>query len=266
MNILWRELRVGLKPFIFWMIGMFVLVFIGIVKYEGLNTSGVNMTDLVRTFPRVVMAVMGIVDVDVNTLGGYTAILNYYVLICAVVYAVHLGSNAVTRESVDKTYEFLFTKPASRTRVLAMKLAASFISLLLFCIFIVVFSLIAVAALKTGESVTETVLLFSGSVFFIGALFVALSALMAAVAKRPEKGSLYGNMAFLVAFILGIVYNMLENPGLLKLISPFSYFSPADLIAGKLDPLLTILTLSLTAVFLVCTFRLFRKKDLTYSV
>lgn len=261
MNIFRRELRAGLKPFVFWMIGMFLLCFVGIIKYESYTTSG-SMTELLASFPRVVLAVMGVANVDIGTLGGYTALLFYYVLVCAVIYAVHLGASAVTRESVDKTYEFVFTKPCSRNRVLGMKLIASYAYLILFCIFNGLFAMMAVGYLKVFGSITPQIWFCSLTVFFIGALFVALSAFLASVAKRPDKGMLLGNIAFLYAFILGVVYNMLENPGLFKLITPFNYFSPADLVTQRLDPVYTAITLVLTAIFLVGAFSKFRSRDL----
>jgi ABC-2 type transport system permease protein len=261
MNIFRRELRAGLKPFVFWMIGMFVLCFVGIIKYESYTTSG-SMTELLASFPRVVLAVMGVVGVDIGTLGGYTALLFYYVLICAVIYVVHLGASAVTRESVDKTYEFVFTKPCSRNRVLGMKLIASYTYLILFCVFNGLFAIMAVGYLKTSDSITPQIWFCVLTVFFISALFIALSAFLASVAKRPDKGMLFGNIAFLYAFILGVVYNMLENPGLFKLITPFSYFSPADLVAQRLDPVYAAITFMLTAVFLFGAFSKFRSRDL----
>lgn len=263
MNILKRELKAGLKPFIFWIIGLFILVFIGIIKFEGMAAGGSGMTDILASFPRVVLAVMGIVGVDVSTLAGYTAILTYYVLICAVIYAVHLGSAAVTRESIDKTYEFVFTKPCSRARVLAMKLTAAWIYLALFSVFYILFSLMAVSSLKTTENITSVILVFTLAVFLIGSLFVALSAFLAAVTQQPDKGSLYGNLAFLYAFILGVVYDMMENGGLLRVISPFKYFIPADLVAGKFDLVYAGIALALIAVLLYGAFKKFKKKDLT---
>jgi len=262
MNILKREQRAGRKAFLFWLIGMFLLCFTGIIKYQSYTLSG-SMTELIASFPRIVLAVMGVVGVDINTLGGYTALLFYYVLICTVIYCVHLGSAAVLRESIDKTYEFVFTKPCSRTRILGLKLTSAYLHLLLFCIFNGMFSMLAVAYLKTSENITPQIILLSLSVFLIGSVFLALSSFFAAAAKRPEKGTLYGNLAFLCAFLLGVVYNLLENPGLLKLISPFSYFSAADLLAQKIDPLYTVITLLLIGVCLFGTFKKFIRKDLT---
>jgi thiamine transporter ThiT len=100
------------------------------------------------------------------------------------------------------------------------------------------------------------------TVFLIGALFVALSAFLASIARHPDKGMLLGNIAFLYAFILGVAYNMLENQGLLKLIAPFNYFSSADLVAERLDPVYAAISLTLTAVFLFGAFSKFRNRDL----
>ena len=261
MNILKRELRAGLKPFVFWMIGMFVLCYTGIIKYESYTTSG-SMMELLNSFPRIVLAVMGAVGVDIGTLAGYTALLFYYVLICAVIYAVHLGASAVTRETVDKTYEFVFTKPRSRSSILFMKLASAYLFLLLFCAFNGLFAMMAVDYLKSPENITAQIWLCSLTVFLIGALFIALSAFFASAAKRPEKGTLYGNLAFLYAFILGVVYNMLEKPGLLRLITPFNYFTAADLVAEELNLLYTAITLALIAGLLYGAIRKFESKDL----
>jgi len=262
MNILKREMRAGCKTFVFWLIGMFVLCFVGIIKYEGYTTSG-TMTELLASFPRILLAAMGAVGVDIGTLGGYTAMLFYYVLVCAIIYAVHLGSFAITRESVDKTYEFVFTKPRSRAWVLGMKLVSAYVYLLLFCVFNGLFAIMAVGYLKTSDNIAPQIWFCTLTVFLVGALFVALSALLAALAKRPDKGMLYGNLAFLYAFILGVVYNMLENPGLLKVITPFNYFSPVDQVAVKFDPVYAGLTLVLTGACLFGAFHKFKSKDLT---
>lgn len=262
MNILTRELKAGRKPFLFWMLGMFVLDFVGIMKYQGVASDTAGMMQLLSSFPKIILSVMGVANVDVTRLSGYTAVLAYYVIICAVIYAVHLGSSAVTRELTDKTYEFLFTKPCSRSRALWMKLLAAWIYLALFVVFYIVFSLLAVTTIKTSESIVSVTLLFALDTFLVGSLFLALSALLAAVAGRPEKGSLYGNLAFLYAFLAGFAYDALENAGALRLISPLRYFLPPDLIAGRFSVPYALLTLALVAACLFGAFRRFQRRDL----
>jgi len=230
MNLLKRELRANWKAFFFWSIGMFVLCFAGVVKFESYTASG-SMMELLNSFPRIVLAVMGAVGVDMGSLNGYIALMFYYVLICACIYALHLGSFAVSRESVDKTYEFLFTKPRSRSHLLGVKIIAAYIYFAVFCL-------------------------------VSGAFVLSLAACFSAYAMRPEKGAALGNLAFLAAFVLGVVYNLLEKPGLLRLVSPISYFPASKLAEKTLSLPYSALALVLSGVFLVLAFRRFDKKDL----
>lgn len=261
MNIFLREMRAGRRAFLFWMIGMLFLCFEVVMEF-GSYASGGAMEDLLAAFPRVVLAVMGIAGVNMATIRGCTAILFYYVLISAVVYAVILGAGVISRESVDRTHEFLFTRPRTRAHILAAKFAAAGASVALFSLMCAAFAYAAVGTLGDGEGATDVILACSLAVFLVSILFVALAAFLATAVQRPEKGSLLGNLAFLAAFVLGTVYNMLENPGALRLFSPLSYFPSGDLAAARVDPGYALLALTLTALFLFGTFRRFERRDL----
>lgn len=265
MNILKRELRSGLRPFLFWTLGLFLLVFSGVVKYTGVEAGGESARKLTESFPRIVRAVLGVVGLDIGSFGGYYAILAYYVLVVTAVYAVSLGGSAVTREAADKTYEFVFTKPRSRTFILGYKLLAGFFYLAFYCLLCFAFSAAAVSALKLGEDVRLTMFLFSLAAFLCGLVFFALSALFAAASARIERGARLGNLFVLAAFALGVVCDMLENGGILRLFTPFKYFNPAELLRGRLDPAYTALCLALFAAALYFAFRAFEKRDLTAS-
>jgi ABC-2 type transport system permease protein len=261
MNIFRREMRAGRKVFFFWMIGLVVLCF-EVVTELGSYSSGGAMEELLGAFPRVVLAVMGIAGVDIAASSGYVTALFYYVLICQVVYAVLLGAGAVSRELVDRTHEFLFTKPRARWRILAAKCAAKVVYLALFSLSSAAFAYAAVLTEHRGDSAAAVIPACALAVFLTGLLFFALAAFLAALARRPEKGALCGNLAFLVAFVLGTVYGMLESPGPLRLFSPLDYFTSSDLAAARVDPGYAILALSLTVLFLSGAFRRFARRDL----
>ena len=82
------------------------------------------------------------------------------------------------------------------------------------------------------------------------------------MAKKPEKGALYGNLCFIFAFIMGIVYDMIENGSLIKFISPMKYFLAKDLIAGHLDLFFLVLCIVLTIILMFVAFRKFQKNEL----
>ena len=128
MNLFRREIKAGIKPFLLWTLGLFAFIFAGIVKSSAAMADGRFMTELIGKFPRIVIAVMGMANVDIANFGGFYAVLMQYVFVLTAVFAVYLGNNAVSRESIDKTYEFLFTKPRSRSFILAARTAARIVA------------------------------------------------------------------------------------------------------------------------------------------
>ena len=96
MNILRREWKAGWKAFLFWTLGLFGLMFTGVVKSTGLTSvEGANAAALIAVFPRIVQAVLGMVGMDMSTFPGFYAVLSRYSAVLTAVYAVHLGSSAV---------------------------------------------------------------------------------------------------------------------------------------------------------------------------
>jgi ABC-2 type transport system permease protein len=263
MNILKHELKSNLKVFFFWTLGLFFLVFAGMTKFTGFGAdSGVDVTKVFDQFPKVILAVFGMVGLDVTTLGGYYAILIYYVLVCIAVYGISLGIHVINGESIDKTHEFIFTKPRSRQTILLYKLLSARIYLLAFSILSYVFSILAIGTLHFDNTIQKPILLFTITVFLTGLFFCSIGSFLAAITKRLEKGSFYGNLFFLAAFLMSVIYDMLENSGLLKLLAPFKYFNPRDLLDGKLDPFFVVFCVLCTLLLEASAIYLFQKKDL----
>ncbi len=260
MNIILRELKTNRKAFIFWMIGMFCLIFIGMFKYTGFKGDS-SIMEIFDTMPRVIVAVFGMVGVDFTKIGGYYSLLAYYTMICAVIYGIHLGAGAVTREAVDKTYEFIFTKPKSRTYILQMKLIAAMFYLVLFHIGTFLISLLAVSAINTGESIPFETFLFTIACFLVSTMFFMLAVCLAAYAKKEELGMRFGNLCFLLFFIISMIYDMLENGGILKVLAPFKYFASWDILEGKFDMKYVVLCIVVTSISYFWAIKSFEKKD-----
>ncbi len=262
MNLIRKELKSGLKPFLFWTLGLFAFVFAGIVKSSAALTQGQLMTDLISKFPRIVIAAMGMANVDISQFGGFYAVLLQYIFVLAAVYAAHLGSGAVSRESVDKTYEFLFTKPRSRSFILARKLLSALVFLTMFACLNMVFSLLAVQQLGLAGDYTALFARFTLALWLVGLVFFSLAAMFAASFRVAEHGARAGNLGVLGAYALAVVYDLVEQPGVLRVFTPFRYFLNSELIAGTVSWLYAGLCLILSALFLLVAFRRFENRDL----
>ncbi len=263
MNIIKRELRLGLKSFIFWTIGIFILIVIGLIKFTGVAGSGVSMTIIIDQIPRVVQALIGIVGINIETIGGYYAVLFYFVSLCASIYGITLASNAVNRETIDKTYEFIFTKPRSRSYILTMKLLSGFIYLTLFMVLNIIFSIIGIQMLDVGKSMINEILLFSVTTYLVSLTFYSITALLSTLTKQADKGALYANILFMITFIIGIIVDMLEKPGFLRMLAPLKYFLPSEILNGRYSVIYVVLCIVIIIVSLVGTYNLFNKKDMS---
>lgn len=264
MNMLKRELKANLKPFLFWMLGLLILDFAGMMKFTGMaESNGADVTKIFASFPKIVLAMFGMAGADISTLTGYFSIMSFFTMMLTCIYAISLGVSAVSRESFDKTYEFVFTKPRKRTYILFIKVMAGGIYLVAFCILNYFFSLGGIATLNLSESISTEVFFFTLANFIIGVLFFSIAIFLSAAFKESEKGSKYSNLVFICVFIVGVIYDTLDNPGGLVLLTPIKYFSPDKLIAHSFDIGLLALCLTLIVGFFALGFKLFEKKDLT---
>lgn len=263
MNILKQECRQEIKPFIFWTIGIGFLIFGGMVKFIGVSgTDTAAMAGFMSAFPKAVLALFGMAEADIETFGGFYAILQFFVMIAIGCYGVHLGTNAVLRESMDKTYEFLFTKPYSRVRILSLKLSAGFMYLLVLCILNAVFSYMAPALYGIENDISSSMLLFPLAVFLVSMLFFACSALISAWLSSPERAVQISNAVLLLAYALSVVFDMDERFEVLRPLTPFKYFRSSELLKGNISYGYIAAVLILTAVCLTAALQIFRRKDL----
>ncbi len=262
MNILIRELKTGVKPFIFWSLGLFVLVFFGVIKSTGLSVDTAGITALINSFPRIVLAVTGMANLDISTFSGYYAALMQYVILLTAVFAVIQGNSAISHEMIDKTYEFAFTKPRSRTFILGTKLLARLIYLTLYCALNFFFSLMAVATLNMEVNYIQEMALFSLVMWLMGILFMSLGVCLAACSKQMERGARAGTGAVLVVFVMGVVYDMVEDGSVIRFFSPFKYFLPSELLDGWVSPLFVVICALICGICLYGAFSRFKKRDL----
>lgn len=263
MNILKQELRQSLKPFIFWSLGIAFLVLAGMVKFTGVSgTDSGAMSDMLAAFPKPVLAIFGMAEANIETLGGFYSILQFYVTIAAACYAVQLGTNAVLRESVDKTYEFLFTKPCSRAHILAMKLLSGLILLTALCALNAVFSFLAPGLYGIKNDISDKMPLFALAVYAVSLLFYALGAFFSSLLRRPERSVQLSYAVLLACYGVSVLFDMDERFEILRFATPFKYFRAAELLDGRLSAGYLAACILVSAVFIFASFRLFDRRDL----
>jgi len=259
-----QELKNNRNSFIGFTLGLGCILMGGFVKFLSLSQSeSIDILEMMAAFPKVVLAVFGMNQLDVQTLSGYYAILENYVLVLVIIYAIKLGYNAVARELADHTEEFLFTKPIKRQTILLNKLSVGFFFLILFSISNGVFSKIAIAAYGIEGQINQLIFYYSVVVFLNGLLFFAFSAMCCAVVKRSEKGSTIAYAVFMLTYLMTVMYDLIEKVNILKFFVPLRYFESIDLVSGNFKSLWILMFIAETIIFVTICFHAFIQRDLS---
>jgi len=258
-----QELKNNRNSFIGFTLGLGLLLMGGFVKFLSLaETESMDVSELMAAFPKIVLAVFGMNQLDVQTLEGYYAILENYVLVLVIIYAIKLGYNAVARELADHTEAFLFTKPIKRRSILFNKLSVGFFFLILFAIFNGLFSKLAIAAYGIDGQINQLILYYSVVIFLNGLLFFALSAMCCAITKRSERGSTIAYAVFFITYLMTVIYDLVENGRVLKYFVPLRYFESTDLVVGNFKSLWILMFIVQTVIFITICFYAFIRRDL----
>ena len=120
MNMFLREMKAHRTGLIWWSLGMVALVASGMAKYAAYETAGQSIVAIFETLPKAVLVVFGMQGFDLTKASGFYGVLFLYVGVMAAIHATLLGASLIATEERDRTSEFLYTKPVSRTRAVSV--------------------------------------------------------------------------------------------------------------------------------------------------
>ena len=204
----------------------------------------------------------GMAEARIETLGGFYAVLQFYAMILLACYAVHLGTASVLRESMDKTYEFLFTKPCGRMHILSMKLLGGLLFLGAMCLLNGLFSWIAPGLYGIRNTIQKRNFAVFGRGVLGRAVVLSMGAWISVVMKRGERAVQVAYGTVLLSYGLSVAFDMDERLECLRPVTLFRYFRAGELLEGHLHAGYLISLLLFSALFLALAYLGFRRKDL----
>lgn len=264
MNLLKRELKSNLKSLLIWCASMAFLIYAGMVKYAAFAKTGDSVNEMMAAFPKEMLSVFGIKEgSDLTSVAVFYCIFFTYFLLLASVHGVMLGVTILSKEERDKTADFLFSKPVSRHKVIAIKFIAAFINILVFDFVTYLVSVGAVSPYYKEGSLTFSIFLVIIALFVIQFLFLCIGFCMAAVVKSAKLASSLASFLVLFAFLIKVMIDLNKDADFLTFLTPFQYFDPnAVLFDHQFDFGYFLLCIALAAFSTFCTFYFFKKKDL----
>lgn len=265
MNIFWHEMKAHWKGLIGWSFGVSFTIISGMAKFEGYSATGSNnISQVLKAFPKPLMAVFGMTGLDLTRLIGYFGVLYLYIVLVVAIHAGLLGAEVIAEEERDKTSEFLFAKPVARTNALTQKLMAALVNILVVFVVSVVSSIFMVGFYNKSYALNGQVMNLMWGVLMFQILAFSFGAFFAGISSRPKLPSTAITIVILASYITAVIAALNDHLDFLNKLTPFWYFGAPKILAdGKLDPLYLGISVTLSVVLIILTYYFYNKRDLT---
>ena len=259
-----RELKINLKSFIIWtsiLIGLFLVVFL--VYPSIVNSENMEMMDeIMKMFPEEMLKAF---NMDISTIDSAFGWLKtegfVFVLLITGIYSGILGSNILLKEESDKTIEYLNSVPVTRKNIVLNKILCGLLYIILMVAIIGIFNFIGLSL--SGEFDRKSYILLSITPIFSSIVIFAVCLFLSTFTHKTKKTLGISLGIVFASYFLNIISEMGESTELLKYISIFTLADIRNVIINEsINPLMIVLTIGITVIFMIFTTIRYEKKEL----
>ena len=262
MNIYRHELRMNLKNTVLWTIILSVVGGTVELFYVIIEKDIRAFSDMMNNFPDSLKSVMGLITENFSTPLGFYGFVLTFSLLFASIQAMNIGVAIVSKETRDKTADFLLTKPVSRFQIISEKILAAVTLLgaswLVYSgtLYFVIWSL------AKGDFAVEKYLLLCAGYFLLQLIFFSVGLLVSVLAKKI-KAVLPVSMGIVFFAYAVSAFAVTSESDALRFLTPFQYFKTEYILKnGSFELPYLITGLAVILVAILCGYVRFIKKDI----
>jgi ABC-2 type transport system permease protein len=266
MNIYLNELKALRKSTIIWTCSITALAALYLSLYSGVAQDAEDFKKLLSGYSPAIRSMLGINLDYIATVLGFYAMIFSFILICGAIQAMNLGLSVLTRESRERTADFLYAKPVSRTHIVSAKLSACITMLLATNVVFLIVSLLIANAIKTSEFSAKLFIMVNLSLLFVQLILFSLGMVISVFFKKL-KNVLPLSLGFSFGFyMIGALFATGENSDVERYFSPFRYFDTSYIVNNSSYELPYVIAGTvITVVSVITAYIIYSRKDI-YSV
>ncbi len=263
MNIYLYELKALRKSIIIWAISMAALSALYLGLYTSVAQDADAFRDLLGNYPESVRAILNINLDYIASLVGFYSLIFSFILLCGSIQAMQLGVSVLSKETRERTADFLLVKPVSRVTIVTAKILAAFTAIVITDVIFYAITFLLANVVTTDAYDFGVFFLINLSMFFIQVIFMAIGLLVSMFFKKVKNvlpitfGLVFG------FYLVGALFATNKEDEALRFISPFRYYDISYIVSnsGYETPYI-ILSAAVIAVCMAATYIIYRKKDI----
>ena len=260
-TIFFKELkrtRIGLG---IWSIIVGLVALMGILEYPVLGPNLHLIEEAVNLIPKLGQLVFGVYNVSLNDPIGYYVVMYYWTGLIIFVHAIYTGASIISKESRDKTAEYLFTKPYPKSTIVTAKMLTALVNIFIVGLTATSMSLLAMIPITSDSAIYGQVFAACVGMFITQGVLLMLGLLCSALFKGYKTSVLSAVGLLLLSYCMMFFVQYIDAPHL-SFLSPLTFFSVSEVVKGGLG--LSYVLLSVVIIVLCVFFaqRLYAKKDM----
>lgn len=260
MTLMKHELKQGRKSLMIWTAAIGFLLAVCVFMFPEMKGEMDGVSDMFASMGSFTEA-FGMDRINFGSLMGFYAVECGNILgLGGAFFAALCGVSILAKEEKEHTAEFLLTHPVSRVHIVAQKLLAVMIQIIVMNVLVCVLSTASIALIGETISWKELLLLHLAFLFLqieIAGICFGISAFL----RRGGLGIGLGIAA--VMYFLNLIANISDSAKFLKYITPFGYTEGADIVSNaSLDTGLVLLGMLYCVIGIGVAFMKYCKKDI----
>jgi len=262
LNIYIHELKALFKSFITWACAICGIAMIFMLFYPIIREDMDNFLSLLDNFPPAMKAFFGIVSENFSSALGFYTFGFMYIMLFASIQAMNIGVSILSKETREKTADFLLTKPVSREKILTCKILSALTVFVMTNAVYFAVSTWLVAGFSDGGFDFHKLLLINLTVFFLQLIFFSIGLAISAPAKKL-KSVLPVSLGTVFAFFAISAFAVTSESDALRYITPFQYFKTDYILEnGGYEPVYAFIAIGIAAFGIVFSYIVFKRKNI----
>ena len=259
-----REMKINFKSVVIWtaiLIGLFLVVFL--VYPSIIDSENVEMIDtMMKIFPEEMLKSFNMDISSIDTALGWLKSEGFvFILLITGIYSGILGSNILLKEESDKTIEYLNSLPVTRKNIATNKIICGIFYIILMVIIVGIFNFIGLTL--SGDFDKKSYILLSITPIFSSIVIFSVCLFLSTFTHKTKKTLGISLGIVFASYFLNIISELGEKTEFLKYISIFTLADVRNVIINiAINPIMVILSVSVTLIFILLTIVRYNKKEL----
>lgn len=215
--------------------------------------------------PSSLLAAFGISSIpDFTKASEYFAYIYQYFILAAAIFSTIIGCNALGKEESNKTLEYLYAQPLSRSRYYLEKLLSSIALVLLFTLLLFAFSMLSIYVFAGNtdlQNMLPDLFFIHGMLLLVMMTFVSIGYLLNSFLFNTTLTPIITFGILFLGYFSGILSRLNADYQSFVYLSFVDYATPSEILKNGIDPIYLLVCGTLIIMNLGLGYFLLLKKD-----